>query len=148
MLKKNLLMSSSYSFVDHTADIAVDIKADSLEELFIASVQAFKEVVVEPDSLTSKEKYIIKLDSHSPESLLVNFLNELNYRLTYKNKIVNNIINMKIAQTDGNWNLVCTLEESDIDEDKIKTEIKSVTYHQMEIKEDKGKYSTRIVFDI
>jgi len=141
-------MSSSYSFIDHTADIAVEVKADSIKGLFIASVQAFKEAVVESDSISSKAKYNLKLESHSPESLLVNFLNELNFRLTNKKKIVNNIIDIKIYQTDDNWNLVCTLEESDVDEDKIKTEIKSVTYHQMDIKHELGEYSTRIVFDI
>jgi SHS2 domain-containing protein len=141
-------MSGSYNFIDHTADIAVDVIADSIEELFIAAAQAFNEAIVETDSKTSKEKHSLKLISYSPESLLVNFLNELNFRLAYKKKIVNNIIDMKIFQTDDTWNLEAVLEEDDVNEDKIKTEIKSVTYHQMDLKEDKGKYSTRIVFDI
>ena len=40
-------MSFNYNFIDHTADIAVDIKADSIEELFFASAKAFKETLVE-----------------------------------------------------------------------------------------------------
>ena len=141
-------MSSSYNFIDHTADIAVDVKADTIEELFIASANAFIEAVAEPVSGGTKEKNNLKLNSYSPESLLVNFLNELNFRLTNKKNIVNNIKDIKIYQTENTWNLEASLEESDVDEDKIKTEIKSVTYHQMEIKKGKGKYSTRIVFDI
>lgn len=141
-------MSSSYNFIDHTADVAVEVKADSIEELFIASAKAFKETVVEPGSVKSNEQHYLKLNSHSSESLLVYFLNELNFRLTSKRKIISDITDFKIFHTDDDWNLECNLQESGFDEDKIKTEIKSVTYHQMEIKEDKGKYTTRIVFDI
>ena len=141
-------MSSSYNFIDHTADIAVEVTADSVEELFIASAQAFKEAVLEPVSESEEESFNFTLDSHLLESLLVNFLNELNFRLISKRKIFNNINKIKIYQTDDNWNLECILSEDEVDKEKIKTEIKSVTYHQMEIKKMNGKYSTRIVFDI
>jgi len=141
-------LSSSYNFIDHTADIAVEVTADSVEELFIASAQAFKEAVLEPVSESEEESFNFTLDSHLLESLLVNFLNELNFRLISKRKIFNNINKIKIYQTDDNWNLECILSEDEVDKEKIKTEIKSVTYHQMEIKKMNGKYSTRIVFDI
>jgi len=141
-------MSSYFNFIDHTADIAVEVKADSLEELFIASALAFKETVFEPDSIISKEQHHLKLNSHSLESLLVNFLNELNFRLTSQKKIVKNFTDVKIYQNDDNWNLECTLHESEVDEDKIKTEIKSVTYHQMDLRKTDEGYKTIIVFDI
>jgi SHS2 domain-containing protein len=38
--------------------------------------------------------------------------------------------------------------ESDIDESMIKTEIKSVTYHQMDLAKTNEGYKTIIVFDI
>lgn len=141
-------MSSSFNFIDHTADIAVEVKADSLEELFIASALAFKETLFEPDSIISKEHHHLKLNSHSLESLLVNFLNELNFRLTFQKKIVNNIVDIKVYQTEDNWNLECTLQEGEVEEDKIKTEIKSVTYHQMDLRKTDEGYKTIIVFDI
>jgi SHS2 domain-containing protein len=141
-------MSSTFKFIDHTADIAVEVKADTIEELFTASALAFRESVMNFEKNEGKETYKFNLNSHSLETLLVNFLNELNFRLTYKRKIFNNISDLKIYKEDNNWNLECTLNENDIDEDKIKTEIKSVTYHQMEIKKVNNEYSTRIVFDI
>ena len=141
-------MSSSYNFIDHTADIAVEVTADSIEELFIASAQAFKEAVVEPDSGSVKGTFNLVLDSHLLESLLVNFLNELNFRLISKKKIFNNINKIKVYQIDDNWNLECLVSENDVDEDKIKTEIKSVTYHQMDLRKTKQGFKTLIVFDI
>lgn len=141
-------MKSNYKFIDHTADIAVEIRADSVEELFLVSAQAFKEAVIDPDTKKTGVSYDLKLNSHSLEALLVNFLNELNFRLIYKKKIFNNINGLKILQKKDDFFLECILLENDVDDDKIKTEIKSVTYHQMEIKKHDGKYFTRIVFDI
>ena len=141
-------MTSSYKFVDHTADIAVEIKADSIEELFVESAYAFKAAVVEPDKEKGGVSYNLKLNSHSLEALLVNFLNELNFRLISKKKIFNNVNGLKIHQKNDDYSLECVLLEHNVDEDNIKTEIKSVTYHQMEIKKINGTYSTKIIFDI
>jgi SHS2 domain-containing protein len=141
-------MTSYFKFIDHTADIAVEVKADSIQELFVASAQAFKEAVVNPDAEKVGVSYNLKLNSHSLEALLVNFLNELNFRLISKKKIFNNVNGLKIHQKNDDYSLECVLLEHDVDEDNIKTEIKSVTYHQMEIKKINGTYSTKIIFDI
>jgi SHS2 domain-containing protein len=141
-------MGGSYKFIDHTADIAVELKADSIEELFIVSAKAFNEAVTEFEAKDETGNLNFVLSSHSLETLLVSFLNELNFRLINKRKISVNINNVKITQNNENWNLQCILQENDIDEESIKTEIKSVTYHQIEIKKEDGKYSTSIVFDI
>lgn len=141
-------MSFSHNFIDHTADIAVEVRADTIEELFLASAEAFKVAVVENDFRSESENYKLVLNFHSLETLLVNFLNELNFRLIIKRKIFININEIKVHQAGVNWYFECVLKESSVIEEKIKTEIKSVTYHQMEIKKENGKYFTRIVFDI
>jgi SHS2 domain-containing protein len=141
-------MSSSYNFIDHTADAAVVVTADTIEELFIASADAFKEVVIESASPKPNESYKLELSSLSIENLLVNFLNELNFRLIYKRKMFSNVNDMKISQNEDIRKLECILLESDIDESMIKTEIKSVTYHQMDLAKTNEGYKTIIVFDI
>lgn len=141
-------MSSSYNFIDHTADAAVVVTADTIEELFIASADAFKEVVIESASPKPNESYKLELSSLSLENLLVNFLNELNFRLIYKRKMICSVNEMKISQNEDIRKLECNLLESDIDESMIKTEIKSVTYHQMDLAKTNEGYKTIIVFDI
>ena len=141
-------MSSSYNFIDHTADAAVVVTADTIEELFIASADAFKEVVIESASPKPNESYKLELSSLSLENLLVNFLNELNFRLIYKRKMICGVNEMKISQNEDIRKLECNLLESDIDESMIKTEIKSVTYHQMDLAKTNEGYKTIIVFDI
>lgn len=137
-----------YRFIEHTADIAVEVTADTLEDLFTASALSFKESVIESNPAGKSKSSKLVMNSDTPEILLVNFLNELNFRLVSGKKIFDNILDFKIEKTDSEWTLECVLNEIDIEDDKIKTEIKSVTYHQMDIIRDSDKYFTRIIYDI
>ncbi len=140
-------MSSEHNFIDHTADIAFDVSADSLEELFVESAKAWRICVVGDISGKSLSEKNINLNAGSLEELLVNFLNEINYFLLSKkwlcvifNKISINQELKTISALASGFELESSIQ--------IKEEIKSVTYHQMEIKKINGKYLTRVVFDI
>ena len=143
-------MSWSYKFIDHTADIAVDIEADKINELFIASAYAFKETItVEKFENSSSDKKIFLEDS-SLEILLVSFLSELNYLFQHEGWMMTSVKNVAVDDINGVWKLKAEISGFIFDRSKIKlkSEIKAVTYHQMEIKFHNNKYSTRIVFDI
>lgn len=142
-------MASSYKFIDHTADIAADVEADSMEELFAASAEAWKQTIFEDANISKSEKKVIDLAEADAESLLVKFLTELNYLFQTKRWICSSIKKIKIIKEDE-WNLSAVLLGEPFDPAKHAAilEIKAVTFHQMEIKKIKGKYSTRIVFDI
>jgi SHS2 domain-containing protein len=141
-------MSSAYKFVDHTADVAVDIEADSMEELFMVSAQAWKEIIFENNIIEEKEEKKIKIAENDLELLLVKFLDELNFLFQTKKWICSFV--KEIFLKNNAWSLSALLSGEKFNEDKhtASLEIKAVTFHQMEIKNIHGKYSTRIVFDI
>lgn len=143
-------MSWSYKFIDHTADIAVDIEADKLNELFIASAYAWKETISDEkfDNSTFDKK--IFLEDSSLEILLVSFLSELNYFFQHESWMMTSVKNAEVDDIYGVWKLEAEISGFIFDRSKIKlkSEIKAVTYHQMEIKFNLNTYSTRIVFDI
>jgi SHS2 domain-containing protein len=142
-------MSSAYKFVDHTADIAVDVEADSMEELFMASAQAWKETIFENNIIKEKEEKKIKIIESDPESLFVKFLDEMNFLFQTKKWICSSAGKIMIAK-NKEWNLSSILLGESFDPERhiVNLEIKAVTFHQMEVKNINGKYSTRIVFDI
>lgn len=142
-------MSWSYTFVDHTADIAVDIRGKSLSELFTASAYAWLEAITE-QSTNSSETKIISLGDENLEVLLVSFISELNFFYQSDKWIMSSIQKIDIDRKDDLWNLSAVVLGGNFDRNKfkLKSEIKAVTYHQMKIKEVDGDYSTRIVFDI
>jgi SHS2 domain-containing protein len=143
-------MSCKFNFIDHTADIAVEVEGDTIADLFIASASAWQESVVEKNKINFFIRKEIFIEGMSYEDLLVSFLDELNFLLLTKKWVSGNINEIEIKKTEDRFYLKAEIAGENIDENKhqIKVEIKAVTYHQMEIKKIKNKYSTRIVFDI
>jgi SHS2 domain-containing protein len=142
-------MACTYKFIDHTADIAVEVEADTLEELFSVSLQAWKETIFEGNIIEEIEEKKINIIETDLELLLVKFLNELNFSFQVKQWICGSIKDTEIKH-DKEWQLNAVLlgELFNPSRHKVNLEIKAVTFHQMEIKKKNGKYSTRIVFDI
>ncbi len=140
-------MSSKHTYLSHTADIAFDVEADSLEELFIESFRGWLNTVIEDIDLKSDSQLKINLSADSFEQLLVDFLNELNFLLTVKNILCVEAESLKINKEKISLNAVMKIRKLK-DVSLLKEEIKSVTYHQMEIRNEDGRYFVRVVFDI
>ncbi len=140
-------MSSKHNFIEHTADIAFDVTADTIEELFIESARAWRIAVVGDVSGKALSNKEFSLTAESLEELLVNFLNELNFYLLNKKWLA--VIFNKLIIDKTNFLLSANIAGFQIDDSiEIKEEIKSVTYHQMDIVNVDNLYSTRVVFDI
>jgi len=142
-------MTRSFKFIDHTADIAFDLEGDSLEELFIASAEAFKISVTDFKCGEIFDSIEIELTANSKEELLVNFLNEINFYLTTKKWLCCSVDSIKIFIDENYLELSAELSGIKLNpEIELKQEIKSVTYHQMKIEQKNKFYNTRVVFDI
>lgn len=140
-------MSSKHTFIEHTADIAFDVSADSVEELFLESARAWRLSVIGDVAGKALSNLNLEISAGSLEELLVNFLNELNYFLTSQ-KWLSAIFNDFIIDKT-NFLLIAGVSGFQIDDSiELKEEIKSVTYHQMEIIKIDNIFSTRVVFDI
>lgn len=143
-------MSWKFNFLDHTADIAVDVEADSLDELFTASAHSWRESISDDKYSLSTERRSVVLSDDNLEILLVSFLSELNYVYQSESWIMDSVNTLQINKKDDLWYLGVELLGRTFNRDKVnfKAEIKAITYHQMEIIEQNGKFFTRIVFDI
>ncbi len=143
-------MTGRYNFIDHTADIAVEVSAENFEDLFIISAKAWRDSVIDEISLTNPQEKVLEFDDDSLEELLVHFLSELNYFLLGKKWIAVSVRQIKINKIEIGWRLSAAILGVPVDEQKhkIKIEIKAVTFHQLDIKFINGEYKTRIVFDI
>jgi len=142
-------MSGSYKFIDHTADIACEVSGDTLEELFTASVEAWRNSVVEETKYCNREIKKFKLKAFSKEQLLVDFISEVNYYLFTRNWLFNLVLRLEIKQKNNTWILSTEIEGMPVSQDvEIKQEIKAITFHQMNIEKRNNKYYTLIVFDI
>lgn len=139
----------NYKFIEHTADIAVELEASTIDELFICAADAWKHTLCDDKTIASEESKKIELQADSLEELLVNFLSEINYLFLTKKWFCVSMSILTVLQNDT-FKVAAELEGSDIANLSIqfKEEIKAVTYHQLKIEKQSGKYTTRIIFDI
>jgi SHS2 domain-containing protein len=143
-------MSWEFNFIDHTADIAVEVKADTIEELFTASAFAWQESVIEKDMINLPDKHEIIIEELSYEELLVRFLDELNFLFLTRKWIMREINKIELKKDIDKIKLRVFVTGENFDEKRhqFKVEIKAVTFHQMEIKKIENMFTTRIIFDI
>lgn len=138
-----------YNFIEHTADIAVDVWGESYEELFTASAEAYLECTANPLTTSKPTIHSLSINSATTEELLVEFLNELNYLVDVKKLIFFETEQIDISKKNNVFELSVTVKLNKLGPEKdLRNEIKAITYHQMKIEYKENKYSTRIVFDI
>lgn len=140
----------AYRFIEHTADIAVEIVSESIEKLFSDACTAWNESVIinhNPQFVDSK-KFIF--DALTKEELLVDLLSELNFQLFTKKWVLTSVNNILLEKQEDNFHLVVEIFGQPLNENdqEIKVEIKAITFHQLKIESENNKYKTIIVFDI
>jgi SHS2 domain-containing protein len=136
---------TNYQIIGTTADVKLKIEADSLEELFEQAALGMMEILeaeVNKDIEISRSQDI-KIKSPNINSLLIDFLNEILYRVGVDKEIYQDF---KVEIRDDK-ELTCQAKALPFK--KIGLEIKAATYSNLKIEKDKdGKYKTEIVFDI
>lgn len=140
-------MRKDYELLEHTADIAIKVKGDSLEALFKNAAVAMFDIMAEyiPGKKTSRaEKLLIKKEAANLEELFISWLNELLYHTMTKGKIFCEIM-FKNLDEHG---LKAVVGGKDMINYKIKTEIKAATYHELEIKKVGPSWQAKVVFDV
>lgn len=140
-------MTSTHIQLSHTADIAFEIEADSLEELFVEAFRVWFISVVDISEFEPKDFIDIEIKADSIEQLLVDYLNEVNFLLLVKKILCISVVEIKIDEKS--FYLIAKMNYQLLNENiELKEEIKSVTYHQMEIVKIEDRYKARVVFDI
>lgn len=139
-----------YQFIEHTADIAVEISANSIEDLFSISCYAWRDAALEIEDSFLTDEHTISLSADSFEELLVQLLSELNFLLSTKHWVFNSVKKIEFLSEEKSNKLFITILGEPFDKNihHLKEEIKAVTFHQMKIEKNGDEYSTRIVFDI
>ena len=139
----------SYSFIDHTADVAADLAGRTLDELFASAADALTDTITDLREVRRMTADAVTLDAGSLEDLLVDWLNELLYRFEVRNLLVADA-DVEVRPAGQRWRLEATVhgEPFDLARHPSRVVVKSATYHGLHIIEREGKWSARIVFDI
>ena len=130
------------------ADVAFEATGKTLEEVFEAAGTATTEVMVDRKQVELKVKRSIELDEKDAERLLYSFLENLIFI-----KDVEGLLFGKMQLTihkNQTYHLSAELVGDRIDSSKqeLRNDVKAVTYHMFELKQNKDGWITRVVLDI
>jgi SHS2 domain-containing protein len=139
----------SYELFEHTADVGIRGKGNSLKEAFSECGNALLEVMYERKTIKPKEKVYITAFAESKENLLINYLNELLTEMDLSEKAFNSIKVKRIYEKEGKFflNAECFGETLDFNKHNLKIEVKAATYSGLKIQEGK-KFIVECIVDV
>jgi SHS2 domain-containing protein len=139
-------MKHKYKLIDHTADFGIHVYGSDPKELFANAAWAVFDLITEIDELTGIDSCRIEVSGDDWPDLMVNWLREVLYLWNGKELLVKNARILSLSETE----LTATLECDSFNPDRhvIKTEIKAVTYHQIQVNSSPSGWEAMIIFDI
>ncbi|UCE72831.1 MAG: archease [Methanomassiliicoccales archaeon] len=138
----------SYEVFDHTADVGIRAYGKSLDCAFENAAKGMFDIITDVKKVKDVGEYKIELQALDLEQLLVDWLSELLFIHTVK-QVLFSEFNVKIQKSNEKWSLMANAKGEDFDSKKhpYHTEIKAVTHHILEIKQN-DVYRVQILFDI
>jgi len=140
----------SFRFLEHTADVKIEVISRTREEAFEVAGQAMVEVITAISKVDAKKKKSIAVTGEDLYALLYEWLEALIVLFGAEGLIFSRFKVHKIEQKKNEWHLAGEVwgETFDINKHPQGTEIKAITYSEMEIKKKSSKVRLQFVFDI
>lgn len=132
-----------FEILEHTADIGVRAFGRNPEEVFINAAGGMFAIIADTRRIKPKERIEIRQEARGYDELLRQWLQELLYRYSVSGIIFKEFIIQNLRQ-----NAIKAIARGEKAPGKIKTEIKAVTYHELEFKKTKDGYEAKVIFDV
>jgi SHS2 domain-containing protein len=135
-----------FSLLDHTADLGIIVRGKNLKHLFEEAAKSMMYVMVKRKRTNKSETIKLSVEGWDLADLMVRWLGEILYQFEGEHKLVTNVCIDLITPS----HLDATLEMVAFDPSfhEILSEIKAVTYHQIEVVERGNHWEARIIFDL
>jgi SHS2 domain-containing protein len=140
------LKRKRFEILDHTADLGIVVTGDDLKDLFHNAADALLQIMLEWPAEKGGEARNISIKAVDLPDLMVRWLGEILYLFEGENRLVTQtkIITLTPDHLDAQ---IETVPFSPTRHELL-TEIKAVTYHQIEVIQKTGLWSARIIFDL
>ncbi|MBI1802572.1 MAG: archease [Chloroflexi bacterium] len=132
----------AYEEIEHTADVALRVRGQSLEELFCHAAEGMFSLMAGQTLGPSAPPCEIELEADDTVALLVGWLNELLYQSEMKNLLFRQF---DVQLFNGRQLRGAASGSASRD---IRKPIKAVTFHDLKIIQQGGWYEATIVFDV
>jgi SHS2 domain-containing protein len=136
--------------LDHTADVAFELEAPMLEALFDEARRALLMTVFERPPESGEDKGSVRLSAPDLETLLVRWINELVF-LIQGDGFVPVHAEVRIEESSGeDFSLEASLTGAplDLEGHGWQGEIKSATFHGLDVTNESGCWQAQVILDV
>ena len=149
-------MSGGFRYLDHMTDALIEAYGSTLDEAFENSARGLVNTMFDLSNISTNLEVKIEAQGHDLYSLFYDWLEKVMLVILTENIILSDF-RVKIYSTEKigdhcTYFLSCTArgERLDLEKHHFKVEIKAVTYHEMQIKQEKEKntVTTRFLLDL
>jgi SHS2 domain-containing protein len=139
-------MKRRFEILDHTADIGLIVYGENLRVLFENAGEAFFHIITDLRKVRRRVEKRIDIKGESLDRLMVDWLSELLYlhdveSLLFKGFKVDSV-------GEGGLKAIVKGEPFQEGVHVIKTEVKAVTYHQIEVRQENGRWRAQVILDL
>ena len=136
-----------YEYIEHTADMGLLIRGKNLSDLLKNAAQGLFETIAVVDTVDETDSVEIHLTAESVEDLLVGWLDELIFQHETKEIFFKRADIKDCSETEVSATVYG--EPTNFDKHEVYIEIKSVTYHQLQVvRKRDGNWFAQVIFDL
>jgi len=135
-----------FEILDHTADIGIIVYGEDLKALFENAGKAFFHLITDLRKVRHRTERKIVVKGESLDRLIVDWLSEL----LYLHDVENLLFKEFEVESVGEDGLKAIAKGEPFQEGvhAIKTEVKAVTYHQLEVRKKNGGWRAQVILDL
>jgi SHS2 domain-containing protein len=133
-----------FELIEHTADIGINAYGKTLSEAFASAAYGMFSIIAELENVREIETRRVEVSADDLEGLLFEWLNSLLYYFDVEMLLFRRFDVIEFG--DNRLAAACCGEKYDPSRHRLKTGVKSATYHTLEV--DRKENRVRVIFDI
>lgn len=145
-------MASAFRFLDDVAlaDCAFEAAGDSPTELFQAAGQAVIETLADPATVGRTWHRVLDRQDHDLADLLFDYLSEIVYLKDAEGVVFAEAMAELRQDNQGIWRLHARLTGAGVapQEQELRADVKGVTKHLYDVRQDGTRWKATVVLDI
>ena len=137
-----------YRFIDHTADIAFEVEAETLDGLIEEASKAFYEAFVFVDKLEVSEEVTLDVEADGDDYLLFKWLNELLYLFDTRHFAGREVSVSVESVAAGTLKARGVIWGGKLRDELVRCEPKAITLHKFTVERKDGGWRAFVIVDI
>ena len=135
-----------FEIIEHPADVGIRVYGRDLAALFAHAALGLCSLITDTDTVLERETRSVEVAALDRESLLVAWLSEVLWLIEAEDLLFARFTIESLSDTG----LAATAygEPADPQRHPYRGVIKAVTYHQLQLRQQAGTWSTNIIFDV